>query len=116
MLQAALAESGRARMLHKARLLNDAQHTVNKAKKDAQELNREDQKHKIIAAAPVYVRRRVERGERLPYPEVRQLGGEDEEEMREGVLRWVVRGEMAKELYYDVMDFIMPRWDDARNV
>ena len=44
------------------------------------------------------------------------LGGDDEDEMRAGVLRWVVGGEMAKGLYYDVMDYIMPRWDDARNI
>ena len=96
--------------------MNDAQHTVNKAKKDAEGKTKTEKKRKTLAAAPPYVRRRVERGERLPYPEIRQLGGEDEEKMRAAVMEHVIGGEMAKEVYYDVMDFIMPRWNNARNM
>ena len=103
-------------MLHKARHVNDAQYIVNKAKKDTEkEVSNTERKRKIEAAAPAYVKKRVRRGERLAYAEARQLGGDGEDEMRTAVLRWIV-GEMANELYYDVMDFIMPRWDQARRV
>ena len=95
--------------------MNDAQYTVNNAETDAEGKTRAEKKRKMLAVAPAFVRGRVERGEELPYPVVRQ-GRKKEEKMRAAVVERVIGGEMAKELYYDVMDLIMSRWDDARNM
>ena len=71
--QAALAEPGRVRLLHKARLLNDAKHAYMKAAQDADDdgLSAEEKRRKMIAAVPAYLKGRVERGEEeLPKMEV----------------------------------------------
>ena len=120
--------------------MNDACHDVGKATTEAEGMRAGQRKRKVVAAAPAFLKRRVGRGEELPRVElVRRGGGEeegagsmmrsgrrrkntaaieekDEEHMRQAVLQHVVGGGMLKELYYDVMDFIVPKWDDARLV
>ena len=93
----------------------DADHAVSKAIQEGKN------KQKIVAAAPACLKGRVERGKELPKVEVGEEEEESEEESEEeedvtlAVLKRVVLGgEMPKELYVDVMDFMVPRWDDAR--
>ena len=72
----------------------------------------EEKKRKMVAAAPEWLKGRVERGVELPPIEIndrRQHDG-DEDEMRADVLG----GKMLKELYIELMDLMVPRWDDAR--
>ena len=113
-IKAALALPERVRLLHKARLLNDAKHAIAKAATDAADDTPEVRKEKMIAAAPAYLKERVENEEALPAVEINQRSRNGEEEMRAAVLERVLGVEMAKELYYDVIDMIMAPWDDER--
>ena len=56
------------RMIHKARLVSDAIHAIEKAATDAGRQTRAGgaKKRKMVAAAPAYLKGRVERGEELP--------------------------------------------------
>ena len=114
--QAALAVPERVRLLHKARLINDANHAFNKAKKDAADDAPEVRKEKMVKAAPAHLKGRVEDGVvGLPEVEINQRSRRVEDKVRAAVLERVLGGEMAKELYCDVMDLIMQKWDDERS-
>lgn len=99
-----------------------------------------------IAAAPSYLKGRVDRGEDLPQVEVMKQqqeevgdkkpsaaavavgrkrgwdekddGGEEEEgegEVRAAMFEHVVmEGQLPKELFYDLMDMLMMKWDEER--
>ena len=119
----ALAEPGRAHALHKARLLNDASHDIAKATAEAEGMDAEERKLKIVAAAPAYLKKRVKQDKELPRVEL--LGGVDSmeddevEKEKENITLVVVKHRMGgdmllRELYYDVMDMIAVRWDDGR--
>ena len=74
----------------------------------------------MVAAAPEWLKRIGERGrEELPSIEInddsRQRDEEDEDVMRADVLEFVtVGGKMPKEVYIDLMEYLVPKWDDAR--
>ena len=115
-LQAALAEPGRARLLHLARAINDAHHAYNKAATDADKAGDpdEEKRRKMTAAAPAWLKGRVERGEELPKMEV---GHSSDEDVVAAAVKQMVgeAGEMAKELFLELMEYMVPRWDDARS-
>ena len=103
-------------MLHKARLLSDAKHAYIKAAQDADDdgLSAEEKRRKMIAAVPAYLKGRVERGEEeLPKMEV---GQSREEDVFAAVVKHMIgeQGEMAKEIFLDLMEYMVERWDDER--
>ena len=101
--------------MHKARLVSDAAHAVNKAAKEAEAMPVEEKKRKMVAAAPAYLKDRVGRGEELPSVEINSRQHNDEDDMRADVLEFVtVGGTMLKELYIELMEHMVPKWDDAR--
>ena len=67
LLHCAIAEPDRARALHKARALLDAAHIDRKTKQDARDKGETVavQKQQAITAAPIYLKARVERVERV---------------------------------------------------
>ena len=73
-------EPNRARTLHKARALLDAAHVIRKTKQDARDDGDSPaaQQQKAIAAAPVYLKARVQRDEALPRVELTAHQGDDE--------------------------------------
>ena len=129
--QVALAEPGRAYALHKARLLNDASHDIAKATAEAEGLRAGHRKRKMLAAAPAYLKKRVEEDKELPKVEL-ESGGEggnnsgrrrqrndmeeedDEKDITREVVKHVIGGEMLKELYHGVMDMMAVKWADRR--
>ena len=58
-------------MLHKARLVSDGFYAIQKAAEDAESMNVQEKKRKILAAAPAYLKGRVEKGQELPAVEIR---------------------------------------------
>ena len=103
-------------MLHKAKLLGDAVHAINKAAREAEGMTRGAKKRKMVAAAPAYLRSRVGRGEELPCVEINSSRQHDEDdEMIADVLEFVtVGGKMPNEVFIDLMGYLVPKWDDAR--
>lgn len=71
---------------------------------DAAGRTRGERKRKIIASAPAYLKRRVERGEELPVVKVIDgRRGYEEEEVRAEVLKHVVmEGKLVKEILIDL--------------
>ena len=113
-----MAEPARVQCLHKARLLYDACHDVAKATAEAEGMPPGQKKHKTVAAAPACLKGRVGRGEELPEVELVRRGNddiEDDEHIRGEVLEYVVGGGMLKEIYYELMNMMAMRWDDARS-
>ena len=141
-------------MLHKARLVSDDAYAAKDAEGKAR--TRGAKKRKMVAVAPVYLRRRVERGEELPAVEIRsevreeravdverevrderkrklslfkriirwfrhaeddkdEMGAYDEDEMRADVLEFVAAGgKLPKAVFIELMEYLLPTWDDAR--
>ena len=69
----------------------------------------------MTAAVPTWLKGRVERGgEELPKMEV---GHSSDEDVVAAAVKQMVgeEGEMAKELFVELMEYMLPRWDDARN-
>lgn len=75
------------------------------------------------AAVPAYLKGRVERGEELPRVEIMISSGENEEEaeaeMKKNLVKSVVEhvvmeGKLAKELFVDLMEYMVVKWDDER--
>ena len=68
----------------------------------------------MTAAAPTWLKGRVWRGEELPKMEV---GHTSEEDILAAAVKQMVgeEGEMAKELFLELMEYMVPRWDDARS-
>ena len=139
-------------MLHKARLVSDGFYAIQKAAEDAESMNVQEKKRKILAAAPAYLKGRVEKGQELPAVEIRdaidvrreirderkrklslfkritrwfrhddekddidEMGPHDEDEMRADVLEFVATGgKLLKEVFIELMEYLVPTWDDAR--
>ena len=94
-------------MLHKAKLLGDAVHAINKAAKEAADVRtRGEKKRKMVAAAPEWLKDRVERGEELPSIEINS-GSETrnghEEMMIADVMEYATGGELPREVFVDLM-------------
>ena len=117
-IQAAVAEPERVRLIHQARSINDAMHAVNQVSNEAKDDTAEVRRKKCMEIAPAYLKERVERGQDLP--EVEIVGDDDdEEEQEEEVARAVLEhvvidGKLVKELYVEVMEYMLPTWDDER--
>ena len=109
--KAALAERDRVRMLHKAKSLSDAKHAVDKAASENHAVStRGAKKRKLVAAAPHYLKRRVERGEEVPVVRIKKVRGGNKEV--KAVLDYVIGGEMAPDMFVELMEGMVPRWDD----
>lgn len=113
----------RVRALHKARCLIDAGNAVLKAGKDAEDAGlggTVQQEERKVAAAPVYLKGRVERGAVLPSV----VGGEgDEGRGKERAAVAFVLGmeeggkggkSLPDELYEELIEYMVPSSDPAR--
>lgn len=120
LLNHAIAEPQRPRLLHKARSLVDATHTIRKAQHDSAGRTRGEVRRKVIAAAPEYLRGRVAQGSK-PLPHV-QVNEEDEqkeeEERRQAMLAYVLGlayGEkgagLPGDVFVELLELMVPRWD-----
>ena len=69
-----------------------------------------------MAAAPAYLKERVERGAALPQVDItpqqgrRRMGGEDEQRLR-ATAAFALEG-LPQELYVELLGFMLPRWAD----
>ena len=132
-------------MLHKAKLLGDAVYAINKAANDAAaEMSEEAKKRKMVAAAPEWLKGRVERGEELLCVQINcsshgsdydydDVDDDDEEEEEDSdydddyddeeedemtriadVVEFVTGGKMPREVFVDLMGYLVPKWDETR--
>ena len=100
--------------------MSDAEHAITKACHDARNDEPEERKRKCIAAAPLYLKGRVERGEELP--KVEKIGAHDDDDSllaaaaaAAAAFEYVVmEGKMAPELFVELMQFLVPKWEDER--
>ena len=107
---------GRARLLHRARAINDAHHAATKVEGKT----RAERKRKLTAAVHASLKGRVQRGEELPHVEVMQGARNVEAKKLAAVAQYVVtvmdgEGNLPGDLYVELMEYMMVRWDDARN-
>ena len=119
LLRHAIAEPDRARALHKARALLDAPRAIAKAEQDARGKGDAPavQRQKAIAAAPVYLKGRVQRDETL---HVLELGPQRGDERLGGTAAFVLGLEeggveyagLPKEVYVELLGYLMPAWAD----
>ena len=81
LLEAALVEPQRSRLLFKARALLDAAHATHKARTDAQTKGHSAavQEQEAMAAAPVYLKQRVAQAQVLPRVSIQHDDNSDEE-------------------------------------
>lgn len=99
--------------MHKLRSIHEAKHAINKAFDEARGA-RAQKKRKVIAAAPVYLKRRAEAEEELPMIEA-GVAGREEEQRRAAALRYVIAdNKLPKEVFVELMDLMMLRWDEER--
>ena len=92
---------------------------MNKAAKEAADMARgAKRKRKMVAAAPAYLKSRVGRGEELPSIDINSSSSSSSsrhgrnEMMIAGVMEFV--GEMSQEVFVELMERLVPEWDDAR--
>lgn len=112
-LQTALAEPQRVRLLHKARLIHDAKHAITKAYDEGR--TQAGKKRKVVAAAPAWLKDRVEAEEELPAAHITARCHREEDEVRAAVLDFVVGGKLVKESYHELMESMVQTWDDERS-
>ena len=119
LLRRAIAEPDRARCLHKARSVLDADTAIDKVWIDS----RDDgdtpvvQKQKTTAAATSYLKRRVEQDQPLPRPELAQ--GQGDQQVR-ATVAFVLGSEeggveyvgLPYEMYVDLLGYLLPGWAD----
>lgn len=100
--------------------MNDAQHTYKKAVKDADEDDENalaEDKREMMTAIPFFVRGRVEReGEWGALPRM-EVGKSREEDILAAVVKHIVgeEGEMAKELFVDLMEYLEFEWYESKH-
>ena len=106
-------------MLHKAKLVGDAVHGINNAATEAADMTRGAKKRKMVAAVPAYLKSRVGRGgEELPSIDInssssRRRHGRNEM-MIADVMEFVTGGKMPREVFVDLMGYLVPKWDETR--
>lgn len=127
LLQAAMAESERARLLLKARALIEAAHSIPATASDAlnKGLSLAAAKRETVEAAPAYVRTRMASDRELPDVAVQEGGNE----RLAGCLMYAVglkggggvhEGEgptpkgMVKDVFGKLLELVVPVWDPAR--
>lgn len=98
------------------RTLTDAAHAIHKARTDAcaKGLAPVTAERAAVAAAPAYLKRRVQQGQELPRVEVLP-GRRKKGEQLAGVLAHVLRtgtegGEMMKEVFVELCEMLVPGW------
>jgi len=136
LLRTAIAEPDRARALHKARALLDTAHEIRHIRL-GNDIDRDDKgseqqqqqqprprrvrtrgetQRRAVAAAPAYLKERVEREAALPRVDStprqgrRRMGGEDEQRLR-ATAAFALEG-LPQELYVELVGFMLPRWAD----
>ncbi len=134
LLRTAIAEPDRARALHKARALLDAAHEIRHVRL-GNDIDRDDKgseqqqqqqprprrvrtrgetQRRAVAAAPAYLKERVEREAALPQVDITpqqgrgRMGGEDEQRLR-ATAAFALEG-LPRELYVELLRFMLPRW------
>ena len=108
--QAALQEPERCYMLAKARGMVDGTDAIKKCPAAIRAKTPDEAKQRRVEAAPMFLRRRVEREEELPKVEVRR---EEEESHKAEELRAVAEHlarELKAELVVEVMEMLRRRW------
>lgn len=104
-----MAQPIRVHLLHKLRSVHDAKHAISRAYDEGK--TRCQRKRKAFAAAPAYLKCLVE----LPAVLVMEGGGGEEEEVRTEELKHFVMGDkVSKEVFTDLMDLMLPKWDENR--
>lgn len=124
LLRRAVAEPDRARTLHKARSLLDASHAINKAHIDAREKGEPlaTQQQNAIAAAPTYLKDRVECDEALPKVKPSRQT-QKTKKLRKRLERERLRDTVAfvsgmaphglpEDLFAELMEYMLPKWAD----
>ena len=121
LLRTAMAEPDRARALHKARALLDTAHKIRHIRlgndkeqqqqqpRQARARTRGETQRRAVAAAPAYLKGRVERGAVLPQVDM-GMGGEDERRLR-ATAAFVLEG-LPQELYVELLGCMLPCWAD----
>ena len=100
-------------------MINDAHHAADKVARETEGMAIDERRRKLIAAAPAYLKRRVERGEELPQVEVTMMQqrprNEEEEQKLAAVFDYMVMdGQLPKEVFVELMETMVVKWDDAR--
>jgi hypothetical protein len=134
LLEAALAEPQRSRLLFKTRALLDAAHATHKARSDAQAKGHPAavQQQEAMAAAPVYLKQRVAQAQALPRVSIHHHhnnNNDEEEEQRTACLKYalgveggggvVLEGQdpavgMLPEVLVELLEMMVPKWDPAQ--
>ena len=127
LLQAAVAEPQRPRLLLKARALLDAAHAVPKAANDARDKGQPPpmQRQASVAVAPTYLKRRVMEGHKLLRVQVAES---EEDEQLVACIKYALGLEgggvvlfegqeptvgMVKEVFVELCEMLVPKWDRA---
>jgi hypothetical protein len=129
LLQAAIAETHRARVLFKARGIIDTAAAVPKAFKSAAEkgLSMVQQQRAALGPAPPHLKGRIAWATELPRVDV---GGQEDEEELAACVKYalgleggggvvLVEGQepavgMLPELFVELLELLVPKWDPAR--
>lgn len=123
--QAALSAPECARLLHRARAISDAQHAINKVIREAEDMeDEEEKKRKLVTAAPAYLKERVREGRELPQVVINAEhedndNEEDEDQQRKqrltaAVEQMVLDGHVSGEVFIELMEMMLPQWDEER--
>ena len=134
------------RLLHKARYLRDSIHAIQRAEDDddkeegkAGKGEEERRRRRVAKVTPAYLLHRVEHDLALPHVEVgRKIEGggqylketmpgltttsttveeeEEEEDMMRDVGEFVLGGDLPGELFIELMDLLIPRYDPCRHL
>jgi hypothetical protein len=117
LLEPAMAEPQRARSLLKARALLDATYAIPKARTESADKGEPPatQQEKALAAAPAYLKGRVEHGQKLPAVVV-----DSEKEKLLACLKYALGLEggedgqgMPREVFIELCEVLVPKWDRA---
>ena len=132
LLEAALIEPQRSRLLFKARALLEAAHATHKARTDAQTKGHPAplQQQAAIAAAPIYLKQRVAQAQELPRVAIQHNHHEEEQEKLAACVKYALgleggggvvlfEGEepavgMLWEVLVELVELVVPKWDPAR--
>ena len=130
LLQAALVEPRRLRLLLEARVLLDAAHATTKAAHDARDKGQPPhmQRQASLAVAPAYLKGRVAAEQALPAVSVMEEQGQENEEKLAACIKYALGLEgggmvlfegqeptvgmgMAKEVFVELCELLVPKWD-----
>ena len=94
----------------------DVEHAMDKINHDAAADEPEERKRKCIAAAPAYLKDRVDRGEEIPRVELFQILHDKNDDEEEGdvvaatFLHVMMRDKLLPEHFVELMEYLVPRF------